>query len=132
MGSADAVVYARIASTKVVRLSEIGAECNTAAEPSHCRMIEVRTDVFEVFKGVPDEVHTFYMPFVPGDLLVCDFQPLAGEEYVLFLSRENGLLRKHQPSFVLKTERIPEQVLKMYGGLKKLDELRRWKASQLN
>lgn len=93
-------------------------------------MVEVQLDIVEVFKGDPDDVDTIYRRFTPDGLISCELEFLPGEEYVLFLQTMDGLTGPRQPSFPVYSKRVPQAVLEAWGSRKRLETLRRWKATQ--
>lgn len=125
-----AVVHAKVKETKIVQFTEIGLACDAPFDRKRCRIVEVQLDILTVFKGVSDEIDRIYVPFVPDGVISCEPEPLPGEEYVLFLHTENGILLQHKPSFVVVGHWLSPSLLDTLGVPKKLEALRQWKAAQ--
>ena len=130
--TALAVVHARVTQTKVVRLSDLAIASEAAVESDRSKIVKVRLQVLEEFKNAAGEIDAIYTPYIPDGVISCDMEPFPGEEYVLFLHRESGILRRRQPSFVVVSRYIPDDVLEALGVPERLQALRRWKSAQQN
>ena len=79
-------------ATRVRSTEDVGLPCDAVI----CEMLEVDLDIAEIFKGNAEGYETVYAP-VP---YMCLLIVLPGWEYVLFLSRQKGILIAGEASFV--------------------------------
>lgn len=89
-----AAVQAKVVATEVRDLNQLGEVC----ESGSCEILEVRLEIFESFKGDPDDYLVIFAP-IP---FWCVFPPMIpGWEYVLFLEDHDGLIMPTGQSFRL-------------------------------